>query len=196
MQSGRALVTAALAEAYGVALDEHDPAQRLFVDQPLEGLDYPDGVLDVSLTLRRPIVAIGAPVATYYPTVAERLHTRLCIPPHAGMANAVGAVAGGVMQTVHAQIKLLEDGSGFRVHLPTGIHDFATLDEAGAFAVEQSGKLVEAQARKAGAGDVQVQTQRLDHIARVPKEDDTYEDMYIDTTVVANAFGRPRLAER
>ena len=196
VQSGRALVTAALAEAHGVALDARDPAQQLFVDHPLDGLDYPDSVLDVSLTLRRPIVAIGAPVATYYPTVAERLHTRLCIPPHAGMANAVGAVAGGVMQTVHVQIKLLEDESGFRVHLPTGIHDFSTLDGAGDFAVEQAGKLVEALAREAGASDAQVQTQRLDHIARIPKEDDAYEDMYIDSTVIATAFGRPRLAER
>ncbi len=196
VQSGRALVTAALAEAHGVILDERHPAQRLLIDRPLDGLAYPEGVLSVSLTLQRPIVAIGAPVATYYPTVAERLHTRLCIPPHAGMANAVGAVAGGVMQTVHAQIKLLEDGSGFRVHLPTGIHDFVSLDDAGAFAVEQAGKLVEALAHTAGASDPQVQSQRHDHIARVRREDGTYDDMYIDSTVTATAIGRPRLAER
>jgi N-methylhydantoinase A/oxoprolinase/acetone carboxylase beta subunit len=195
VQSGRALVTAALAEAHGLALDDHDAVQRLFIDKPLEALASPDAVLDVSLTLRRPIVAIGAPVATYYPTVAERLHTRLCIPPHAGIANAIGAVAGGVMQTVRAQIKLLDNEKGFRVHLPSGIHDFANLEEAAAFATSQTERLVEELAREAGAAEVQVQCNRQDHIARIRKEE-VYEDMYIDSEVVAVAFGRPRLAER
>ena len=193
VQSGRALVTAALAEAHGLALDDHDGVQKLFIDKPLAALPDSDAVLDVSLTLRRPIVAIGAPVATYYPTVAERLHTRLCIPPHAGIANAVGAVAGGVMQTVHAQIKLLDNEQGFRVHLPSGIRDFLTLEEAADYALSEAGRLVEALAREAGAAEVQVQCNRQDHIARIRKEE-VYEDMYIDTEVTAIAFGRPRLA--
>jgi N-methylhydantoinase A/oxoprolinase/acetone carboxylase beta subunit len=192
VQSGRALATAALAEAHGILLDERAALTGLFIDRPLDGVTYPDAVMDVALTLRRPIVAIGAPVATYYPTVAERLHTRLCIPPHAGIANAVGAVAGGVMQTVRAQIKLLE--SAYRVHLPTGIHDFATLPEASAFALEQVSALAETRARDAGAADVQVQAQCHDHIARIRKED-FYEEMYIDSEVVALAVGRPRLGD-
>jgi N-methylhydantoinase A/oxoprolinase/acetone carboxylase beta subunit len=193
VQSGRALVTAALAEAHGLMLDEHDAVQRLFIDKPLAALPDSDAVLDVSLGLRRPIVAIGAPVATYYPTVAERLHTRLCIPPHAGIANAVGAVAGGVMQTVRAQIKLLDGEQGFRVHLSSGNRDFLSLEEAAEYAVQEAGRLVEALAHEAGAADVQVQCNRQDHIARIRKEE-VYEDMYIDTEVTAIAFGRPRLA--
>jgi hypothetical protein len=200
VQSGRALVTAALAEAHGVTLDGRNGAQgnslqHLFVDRALDGLAHEDAVLDVALTLGRPIVAIGAPVSTYYPTVAERLHTRLCIPPYAGNANAVGAVAGGVMQTVRAQIKLLDNEQGYRVHLPTGIHDFPNLQDAAAFALAETARLAEAHAREAGAGDVQVQSRRQDHIARIRKEE-VYEDMYIDTEVVAMAFGRPKLAER
>ncbi|MCL5996646.1 MAG: hydantoinase/oxoprolinase family protein [Chloroflexi bacterium] len=200
VQSGRALVAAALAEAHGVELEDgngtqHNAIRHLFVDRALDGLAHEDAVLDVTLALRRPIVAIGAPVATYYPTVAQRLHTRLCIPPYAGNANAVGAVAGGVMQTVRAQIKLLDAEQGYRVHLPTGIHDFPDLQAAADFALCETGRLAEAQAREAGAADVQVQSQRHDHIARIRK-DEVYEDMYIDTEVVALAFGRPKLAER
>jgi N-methylhydantoinase A/oxoprolinase/acetone carboxylase beta subunit len=194
VQSGRALLTAAIAEAHGVALDERDAVQKLFIERPLNGINVADSVLDVELRLRRPIVAIGAPVITYYPAVAERLHTRLCIPPHAGIANAVGAVAGGIMQTVHAHIMLLADESGFRVSLPTGIRDFMALDDAGAYAVEQAGLLVAAQAREAGAVDVQVHTERHDHIAHVRK-DEHFEDIYIDSTVTASAYGRPRLGE-
>lgn len=195
VQSGRALITAALAEAHGIALNDRDAMQRMFIDHALDGLEHEGAVLDVALTLRRPIIAIGAPVETYYPTVAERLHTRLRIPPHAGNANAIGAVAGGVLQTVRAQIKLLDSGLAMRVHLPTGIHDFLNLEDAAAFALQQTAALAEARAREAGAADVQVQATRRDHIARIRKEE-VYEDMYIDTEVTALAFGRPRLAER
>jgi N-methylhydantoinase A/oxoprolinase/acetone carboxylase beta subunit len=193
VQSGRALVTAALAEAHGLTLDAHDGVQKLFIDKPLAAQPDAGAVLDVSLTLRRPIVAIGAPVATYYPTVAERLHTRLCIPPHAGIANAVGAVAGGVMQTVRAQIKILDGEQGYRVHVSSGNRDFLNLEEAAEYAQTEARQLVEALAHEAGAVEVQVQCNRQDHIARIRKEE-VYEDMYIDTEVTAIAFGRPRLA--
>ncbi len=195
VQSGRALLTAALIEAHGIKLDDRDAAQRLLIDRSLETQPHQGDVLNVSLTLRRPIVAIGAPVATYYPPVAERLHTRLRIPPHADIANAVGAVAGGVMQTVRAQIKVLDGEQGYRVHLPSGIQDFANLPEAAEYAVHESQRLAESKAREAGAVNIQSQTHRQDHIARVHREE-FYEDMYIDTEVTAIAFGRPRLAEK
>jgi N-methylhydantoinase A/oxoprolinase/acetone carboxylase beta subunit len=189
VQSGRALVAAALWEAHGLDLDGYERLRRLFVDRPLGAYGDRDALLDVALTLRRPLVAIGAPVATYYPDVAERLHTRLHIPPHAEIANAIGAVAGGVMQTVHVLIKPLDEEGGFRVHLPTGIADFAGLEEAAAYAMEEAGLLAEAQARRAGAAGVQVQTRRQDHVLRLQND-----DVYFDTEVTATAIGRPRLA--
>jgi N-methylhydantoinase A/oxoprolinase/acetone carboxylase beta subunit len=189
VQSGRALVAAALAETHGLNLAGDDLLARLFVDRALAGSGGDDSLVDVALTLRRPLVAIGAPVRTYYPAVAEGLHTRLHIPPHAEIANALGAVAGGVMQTVRALIKPLEDES-FRVHLPIGIQDFADLEEAAAYALEEASLLAEAQARRAGAANVQVQTQREDHIVRLQSE-----DVYFDTEITATAVGRPRLAD-
>ena len=192
VQAGRSLVAAALAETHSLRLDGHDPWRRLFVDGALAGDGGEASLVEVALTLRRPLVAIGAPVATYYPAVAERLHTRLCIPPHAEIANAVGAVAGGVIQTVRALIKPL-GGEGFRVHLPIGIHDFANLEEAAAYALEEASLLAEAHARRAGAVNVQVQAQRKDHIVRADGE--RSEEVYFETEVTATAVGRPRLAD-
>src|SRR3546814_2796519 len=82
-----------------------------------------------TLTLSRPIVAIGAPVGAYYDEVARRLRTRAIVPPHADVCNAVGAVAGGIMQTVIALITSPADGR-FRVHLPSGVADFIELETA------------------------------------------------------------------
>jgi N-methylhydantoinase A/oxoprolinase/acetone carboxylase beta subunit len=189
IQSGRALVAAALSETHDLDLAGNERLRRLFVDHALVSDGKEGALLDVALTLRRPVVAIGAPVATYYPAVAESLHTRLRIPQHAEIANALGAVVGGVMQTVHVLIKPLEDET-FRVHLPTGIEDFDDLEEAAAYAMEQASLLAEAEARRAGAMDVQVRTQREDHVIRLQSE-----DVYFDTEVTALAVGRPRLAD-
>lgn len=63
--------------------------REVFVDHPQEG-DHAEGALvEVALTLRGPLAAVGAPTATYFPEVASRLHTCLCIPSRAETANAV-----------------------------------------------------------------------------------------------------------
>jgi N-methylhydantoinase A/oxoprolinase/acetone carboxylase beta subunit len=189
VQSGRALVEAALSETHNLNLDGNERLRRLFVDDALVDNGKPDSLIEVALTLRRPLVAIGAPVETYYPAVAESLHTRLCIPQHAEIANALGAVVGGVMQTVRALIKPLEDES-YRVHLPTGIQDFDDLEEAAAYATEQASLIAESQARRAGATDVQLHTHREDHVIHLAGE-----DIYFDTDITATAVGRPKLAD-
>ncbi len=126
LQAGRAILAAALAEAHGLDLSENERVRSVLVDRALEG--RPDGLVNVRLTLNRPLVAIGAPVATYYPAVAEALHTRLSVPPHAEVANAVGAVVGSVMQTVRALVSPLEEEQGFRVHLSEEVRDFGELE--------------------------------------------------------------------
>ncbi len=83
--------------------------------------------LGCELTLRRPLVAIGAPVAAYLPRVAGALHTELIIPEYAEVANAVGAVAGGIVQRLHVLISPLDDEGVVRLHLADGVHDFKSL---------------------------------------------------------------------
>ncbi len=191
VQLGRAAIAAALAQNTEVDLAQADMMRYLFIDRALAD-NGGEVLVDVALTLRYPLVAIGAPVGTYYPTVAERLHTRLCIPTHAEIANAVGAVVGSVMQTVHALVRALPDDGGFRVHLPTGISDFADLEQAAAYGMEEAGRLAEAHAGRAGAADIQLKIRREDQIYH--PVDGLGEDLYLGTEITATAVGRPRLA--
>jgi N-methylhydantoinase A/oxoprolinase/acetone carboxylase beta subunit len=188
VQIGRAVVAAALAKGHQLNLDARGSLGRLLVDQALTGKEA-DTLMEVALTIRRPLVAIGAPVHTYYPAVAGRLHARLHIPEHAGIANAVGAVAGSVIQTVRAYIKPL--GEGFRVHLPIGIQDFNTRAEALDYAMEKSRGLADARARRAGASTVQVRIGRKDHV--VDASGTQGEGFFLGTEINATATGRPRL---
>jgi N-methylhydantoinase A/oxoprolinase/acetone carboxylase beta subunit len=150
----------------------------------------PEGLVSVRLTLNRPLVAIGAPVATYYPAVAEALHTRLHIPPHAEVANAVGAVVGSVMQTVRALVAPLDEERGFRVHVQSSeeVQDFSELGPAVQYARQGASDRARALALRAGAASVQVSVTQQDHNVEV-----SGDSLFLGSEIAATAAGRPRL---
>ena len=146
------------------------------------------------LTLSEPIVAIGAPVAAYLPHASQQLHTELLIPDHAEVANAVGAVVGGVVQQRRVVIRAL-DGleSVIRVHLPDGVRDFATLAEAVTYTQQTMSSQLEQLARQAGADQVEVKIRREDRIA--PIREALGGELYLGTELIFTAVGRPRIAQ-
>jgi N-methylhydantoinase A/oxoprolinase/acetone carboxylase beta subunit len=166
---------------------EQEPTAALLLNRALNNHRGSD--LGLTLTLRRPVVAIGAPVQAYMPRVAERLHTRLIIPPHAEVANAVGAVAGGVVQRHRVLISPIEDGEALRVHLPHGVRDFRHLDEAVAHAEEEMDVWIRSQARQAGAAQVEVQVERVDREVLVSSG--WGDQIYLGTELTFTAVGRP-----
>jgi N-methylhydantoinase A/oxoprolinase/acetone carboxylase beta subunit len=60
--------------------------------------------LGSQIALKIPIIGIGAPAKIFLSRVAEILHTKLIVPDHFQVANAVGAVAGSVMVNEEAWI--------------------------------------------------------------------------------------------
>ena len=188
LQAGRAILAAALVEAHGLDLSEHERVRSELVDRALLSNGQQEGLVSVRLTLNRPLVAIGAPVATYYPAVAEALHTRLHIPPHAEVANAVGAVVGSVMQTVRALIAPLDEEQGFRVHLSEEVRDFAQLEPAVQYARKEAAERARELALRAGAASVQVSVSQRDHTVEV-----SGDALFLGSEVAATAAGRPRL---
>ncbi len=171
---------------------DREPTATALLERALNGSG--DGDLNCDLTLRRPLVAIGAPVEAYMPRVAERLHTELVIPPHAGVANAVGAVSGGVIQRLRVLISSVDGGERFRLHLPDGVHDFADLEEAVGHARREMTAHVEALAHQAGAGQVEVRMARTDRRAGVAVG--WGEKVYLGTELIFTAVGRPSPARR
>lgn len=192
-QACRAIVSAALAEGHQLNINGEDSLGRFLLDQALTNKDNQDALMDVNFTLRRPLVAIGAPVHTYFPAVAEKLRTRLIIPDHAEVANAIGAVAGSVTQVVRIWIKPLTSEK-IRVYLPIGIQDFKNVEDAVDFASEAARNLAEEHARRAGAFTVQTKISRLDKI--VDSQNASQDGgFFLGTEIKATAIGRPRLAE-
>ena len=176
-------------EDAGVQPDwEGQPAAGFLLRQALDGRN--DAGLQCALSLPWPVIAIGAPVAAYLPQVAARLHTELVIPPHAEVANAVGAVAGGIIQRRQALISPLGDERHVRLHLPDGVHDFAQIEAAVQHAQAVMLPWVEALATEAGAEQVMTQMTRHDQIAPAAWGG----EIYLGTELTFVATGRPCVA--
>jgi N-methylhydantoinase A/oxoprolinase/acetone carboxylase beta subunit len=169
---------------------EAEPAATALLARALNGSQ--DSGLACRLTLKNPVVAIGAPVEAYLPRTSGQLNTELVIPDYAGVANAVGAVAGGVVQQVRAIIHQLDDESGYRLHLPDGVHDFETLKESVAYAQERVPEQIKALAHQAGADQVEVKMVREDRTA--PVKGGWGSEIYLSTELLFTAVGRPSIA--
>jgi N-methylhydantoinase A/oxoprolinase/acetone carboxylase beta subunit len=145
--------------------------------------------LACALTLRQPVVAVGAPVEAYVPLAVQQLNTELVIPPHAEVANAVGAVAGGVVQRIEALIRPVTEKKPYRLYLPDGVHDFFGLEEAVVFAGKSVPDQLETMAREAGADHVEIRVERQDKSS--PVKSGWGDEIFVETLLVFIAVGRP-----
>jgi len=185
------LVSKVLSDEVTLPRWEQEPTAAALLARGLNGST--GSGLDCRLTLKKPIVAIGAPVAAYLPRSAQQLHTDLVIPDHAGVANAVGAVAGGVVQQTRVVIHPLDALENMlRVHLPDGVKDFKNLENAVDYARQVVSVYLEAQTRQAGADQVEVKMVRQDQIAPISAA--FGGELYLGTELTFTADGRPGLA--
>jgi len=182
----RALLEAAVAEEHGIALPTGRQADIL-LSPTLSGT--PGDLFDLRIAFTRPVVAVGAPAAIYYPEVGRRLDTEAVIPEHAGVCNAVGAVAGGVAQQCDALITAPQDGL-YRCHLPDGIADFEDLESAARHTEADVSRRARGAAEQIGAQDIAVQIDRHDEIVRGKDG----SNLFIESRISALATGRPALA--
>ena len=195
IQSGRALLDAVINEqariddhhwgALGRYLVQHSLSPKVGGSHGISG----DDLFDAVLSLKHPLLAIGAPVGSYYPEIAKRLNTRLVIPKFAEVSNAVGAVAGGIMQRVTAVITSPAEGR-FRAHLASGIKDFGDLELACQHAKDWATATATEQAKAAGAAEIELFHERDDKIFEQPGG----MKIFMESNIAATAFGRPALA--
>jgi hypothetical protein len=153
----------------------------------MAALDRRSGLVRHAMTLNVPVVGLGASAATYYGAIAALVGAPSLVPEHAEVANAVGAVIGGVHVT--ANIRVLQPVEGiFRV-LGAGIsRDLTDLAAALALAREIAAEQASAAAREAGADTVEVTVDVAEKRAMAEGR-----DLFIEADVTARGSGRPRI---
>lgn len=159
-------------------------------DSPIAqaALDGHTGATRVSVGVAVPLVALGAPAATYYSAVGKMLDCPLNVPADADVANAVGAVVGRVRLQRQATVAQPSKGQ-FRVHLPNAPHDYGDLYKAQDFARDDLIEQVRRDAEAAGARNVDITTDWTATTAMVEGK-----EVFVEGTMTAEAVGRPRLA--
>ncbi len=142
-------------------------------------------VTTVQISLSSPLTAIGAPAGAYYPAVAALVGTSACVPDHADVANAVGAVIGQVRVRRSATITQPSRGQ-FRVHLD-GQPTFGSVENARVAARDllQVAALVDAES--AGASTPELTETWQERIAHM-----NGQDVFVEGTLTVEASGRPR----
>jgi len=185
-EAARLVLQCALAHDPGIEASHWGPLAPLLEDV-VSGRPF-SRLLDASLRLALPLVAVGAPAGAYYPEVARRLGAQLTVPAHAAACNAVGAVAGVVSETCDVLVNQ-PALDVFRVHDPAGNHDYRDARQAIEHARRVSRDLALAAARRAGASDPHVETVVLERRARAGEG--SQDDFLAEATVRSRATGRP-----
>lgn len=165
--------------------DPSDLARHVLIEQGLQG--HAD-ILRLSAGLNLPVIGLGASAATYYPPVGEILNTRMILPTHAGVANAIGAVAGRVITRRSGTVTTPSEGR-YRVHLPGGPEDFTALDAA--LTRVEAVLIEEARAAAAGAGAADIEVNVTRDLRSTVIET---REMFVEGHVTVEASGRPRVA--
>lgn len=153
------------------------------------GMSGHQGLVRLNTGLAVDVVGLGASAPSYYPAVGERLCTRMILPEHAGVANAIGAVVGRVTMRESGTVTSPSEGK-YRVHLADGPKDFGDQDSALALLETVLRDAAQAQALEAGAQDIQITVSRDIRTAGVEAR-----EVFVEATVTVEAAGRPRVAE-
>lgn len=181
-QSSDAILTECLAEDGASAID---PASSLSVDRALCRLP---GIVQMRVSLDRPLIGLGASAPVYYPAIAGMLGAESIIPDHAGVANAVGAVVGQVRATVIVFVTTPEEG----VYVVSGAGESVRLtNEANAFSLARERAVAAAlQAAHASGADEPAVT--VGETIDAPEIEGSRK--LVEARFTVTATGRPRIA--
>ena len=140
----------------------------------------------IDIALDRPLIGLGASAHAWHPAAAKLLGTDIIVPPHAGVANAVGAVVGQVSLAAKVTISQPADGH-FAV---TGLEQpIPSEDEAKQAARTSAQERVEQLAEDAGAQEIRVTVDIDERRAEIEGR-----DVLVEAVVTARATGRPPIA--
>ncbi|MEK0165015.1 hydantoinase/oxoprolinase family protein [Phaeobacter sp. A36a-5a] len=185
-QTSLTLLETAIAEdapAFGTSPDQL--ARHVLMQR---GLSRHQGLVALSAGLNVDVVGLGASAPSYYPAVGTRLHCRMILPEHAGVANAIGAVVGRITMRRSGTVTAPEEGR-FRVHLENGPEDFTGSQEALERLEAELRAEARAAAEAAGAQDISIQVERDIRIAEVEAR-----EVFVEAFLTVEASGRPRIA--
>ncbi|MFO8054522.1 MAG: hydantoinase/oxoprolinase family protein [Bacteroidales bacterium] len=127
-----------------------------------ELLSHNSELMTLEMTSKLPIIGSGAPARHFLKAVAGLINTRLYLPRHAEVANAVGAVSGLVSETRESIVFIRENHESYtyQVKYASKIKKFDSYEAACEFAEKTAADLARKAVVKAGGADSFNEVQR------------------------------------
>ena len=181
----RLLIEVGLNES-ALASGKVEPMVDLITKMILQGAGDADRIplFKLDFASDYPIVAVGAPAASYYQDVASSMNIGLQLPEHADVANAFGAVMGSILQRAQMTVTQPQHGT-FCLFTDEGPRQFDSLEAAQEFAIPVVTGEAEQKALSAGAKKPQVTLSYDD----VHVKDDIDGELFLESTIIATAIG-------
>ena len=154
------------------------------------GMDY-----SVKIRLNKPIIGIGAPVAAYFPQVAEKFDTKLLLSEYSHVGNAVGAITGNIIESIDITITPFKGEGGAEdprctLFASFGKMEFEKFSEAIEYAKKKGSEIVSERARLAGADKFEIKFENKDK--RFGFGDEYGGSILIEAKLTVTAVGKPK----
>ena len=163
-----------------------DQIESPLVTEALSASDaQSDGVLSVRVGLNRPLIAVGAPAALYFPEVGRLLNTEVIVPEHFEVANALGAATGMIELSTTITVSAPRRGL-FRVHVGEEPKTFYELSRAQEFAEFAAGKELATKMALAGANTYDLSSNWVTKEVAVADR-----PLFVEAVLTTTATGRP-----
>lgn len=163
---------------------------RGFCERLASHIVSPETAIGFSARISDPVIFIGAPAKSIAPGLKKYVEAEIKIPEYHEVANAVGAITGGVTENVTVLIRPHVE-EGFVAYAPEENRYYSKLEEAKREIVDLVHREAERRARRAGAKRVRIDINVHDREASV--RDD--ERIYLETVVTARLNGIPSIVE-
>jgi N-methylhydantoinase A/oxoprolinase/acetone carboxylase beta subunit len=177
-------IVAKLLTEDGIIFPSHESHEFLGSLLRLDG----HGGVSSHFTMAKPLIAVGAPVAAYFPTIAKRLGAKLVIPEHAEVANAAGAVIGRVVASAQVLVRPSRP-IGFAVIAADEHRVFDDYEPAVAHGKQLAQSLAERRALAVGGRGLET-TLKTDETT-APLASGWGKVVFIELKIVATAVGKP-----
>ena len=148
-----------------------------------------DGLMRMDGGLILAVMSLDEAEGSYYPAVGEVVVSEMSLPENAGVAKAIGDVVGRGTMRRSGSVTSPSEGL-YRLHLETGLEDFGDADSALERMETVLGELAMADAKAAGADDIQLRAER--DIRKAAAE---AREVFVEAIVTVEAAGRPRIAD-
>ena len=163
-----------------------DEKSLLFMNQLLGRND--NGLISIDFLMKKPVVAVGAPVHAHLPRAAKKLQARLVIAPHAEVANAYGAITGKVVETVTVIIRPASS-DGYVLVAPSLQKKVLNLADAIELAESYSGKKTAQRVIEEGGENPKIDF--CHETLSAPLAEGWGDPLLIEMRVIATASGSP-----